>query len=233
MYPHGTIYEAGKRSTSGEVNLRPTLIKKIGFHLLRGFGAGVVAFAIVGIIFSFYPIVKEELIYRFGKKDQIAINYFGSLLANTQASDFGIDPYFSIYVPKINAKSKIIPNVDPGNAQEYLKALTQGVAHAKGTNFPGQRKEIYLFSHSTDSPLNFARYNAVFYLLGKLQKGDKIVISFMDKIYIYQVTDKVITSADDTSWLKDDGNGEKLVLQTCDPPGTSWRRLLIIAKPVK
>ena len=230
MYPHGVIYEAGKTANSGEISLKPPLVKKISFHLLRGFGAGLVAFAIVAIIFSFYPIAKEEFLYRFGKKDQTS--YFGSLLASTQASDFGIDPYFSIYVPKINARSKIIPNVDPGNSQEYLNALTQGVAHAKGTNFPGQGKEIYLFSHSTDSPLNFARYNAIFYLLGKLDKGDRIVIFFMGQMHTYQVDNKVITSADDTSWLKDDGSGEKLVLQTCDPPGTSWRRLLIIARPI-
>ena len=71
-------------------------------------------------------------------------------------------------------KANIIPNIDPGNPDEYLGALKKGVAHARGTSFPSQGRNIYLFSHSTNSPLNFSEYNAVFYLLRKLEKKDKI-----------------------------------------------------------
>ena len=126
----------------------------------------------------------------------------------------------------------MIPNVDAGNPTDYLKALTQGVAHAKGTYFPGQGKTIFLFSHSTDSPINIARYNAVFYLLRKLTPGDTIIIYFLGQEHDYVVTDKFVTAANDTSWLQDNGQGERLILQTCDPPGTSWNRLLVVAKPV-
>lgn len=232
MFPRGLIYKAGKSHTSGEVILSPKLAVKIFYHLARTIGAGLVVFAITGIIFSLYPVAKEEFLYRFGTKNQIAVSGFGEILSKSYATDLGLDPYFSIYIPRINAKANIIPNVDPGNPADYLKALSKGVAHAKGTNYPGQGKLIYLFSHSTDSPLNFARYNAVFYLLGKLKAGDRVVIFFMGEKYEYVVTDEFTTAANDTSWLTDDGNGEKLVLQTCDPPGTSWRRLLIIAKPL-
>lgn len=217
MPSHGIIYQA------------PTNGKKFAFNLLRGIGAGLIAFAIVGIIFSFYPIVKDEVSYNLGKNRKIG---FGDLIAMSDAKSLGLDPYFSVYVPKINAKAKVIPNVSPGEPLEYNWALQEGVAHAKGTNFPGGGKLIYLFSHSTDSPLNFAQYNAVFYLLRKLDKGDRVIVYFMGKEYEYVVTEKVITTADDTSWLVDKGNGETLVLQTCDPPGTSWRRLLLVAKPI-
>lgn len=242
MYPSGIIYQSGKSSVSGEFNLKPPFAKRLSYHLLRGVGAGFVAFAVVGVIFSFWPIVKEEFSYRF-LRSKVQVSKFGDILDRAKAddaeqviketADLGIDPYFSINIPQIEAHANIVPNVNTGDAGEYLEALTEGVAHAKGTNFPGQGKTVYLFSHSTDSPLNFARYNAVFYLLGKLKTGDRITVYFLGKKHTYLVTDKLITKPSDTSWLKDNGEGERLVLQTCDPPGTSWNRLIIVARPLK
>jgi LPXTG-site transpeptidase (sortase) family protein len=232
MYPNGIVYQSGKSRPSGETKLTPGLIVKLVYHLLRGVGAGLIAFAVVGVIFTFWPVVKEEISY---KPRHIG---FGDLIERSRAEDFGLDPYFSIYIPKINAKARVIPNVDAGNREEYMDALSEGVAHAKGTNFPGQGKSIYLFSHSTDSPLNFARYNAIFFLLRKLSPGDRVVVYFMGQEHDYVVTDKIVTSADDTVWLNPpsqssgEAKGERLILQTCDPPGTSWNRLIVVAKPI-
>lgn len=232
MYPKGIIYESGKSRVPGTAKLSPSGVVKIIYHAARIFGASLVAFAITGIIFSLYPVAKEEFLFRFGSNQKAEISGFGEILSKSFASDLGLDSYFSIYIPRINAKANIIPNVDPGNPTDYLSALSKGVAHAKGTNYPGQGKLIYLFSHSTDSPLNFARYNAIFYLLGKLETGDRVVVFFMGEKHEYVVTDKVTTGPSDTSWITDQGQGEELVLQTCTPPGTSWNRLLVIAKPV-
>jgi sortase A len=232
MYPKGLIYTSNKPVFHGELKLRPGFITRIGYHLLRGFGAGLVAFSFIGIIFSFWPIVKEEYLYRFGTQEKVQISKFAAILDKSLADELGLDPYFSLFIPKIDAKAKIIPNVDAGDPKAYLQALTQGVAHAAGTNFPGGGKTVYLFSHSTDSPINIARYNAIFYLLGKLQKGDRIIVYFLGKEHVYVVTDKLVTKPNDTSYLTDDGSGERLVLQTCDPPGTTWNRLLVIARPI-
>lgn len=229
MFPRGTIYESGKSPRKGEFKLTPKLAIRIAYHLLRGIGTGFIGFAIIGLIFSYYPVVKEELSYKFKKPVKIG---FGDLMNKTQASDFGLDPYFSLYVPKINAKASVIPNVSAGDYRQYSKALEDGVAHAAGTNFPGQGKLVYLFSHSTDTPLNFVRYNAIFFLLRKLEKGDRVVLFFLGKEYKYIVEEKLVTEANDTSWIKDKGQGEYLVLQTCDPPGTSIRRLIVVARPV-
>jgi sortase A len=229
MFPKGIIYQSGKSPRSGEFNLRPKFLVRILYQLGRGIGAGFISFAVVGVIFSYYPVLKEEIAYKTHKPVKVG---FGDLISNSKAEDLGLDPFFSIHVPKIGAKAKVLPNVNAGNYNEYTKALEEGVAHAAGTNFPGQGKSIYLFSHSTDSPLNFARYNAVFYLLRKLEKGDRVVLYFMGKEYTYIVEEKVVTEADDISWLKDMEDGERLILQTCDPPGTSLRRLIVTAKPI-
>lgn len=214
MPNHGIIYQAASKT------------KRFIYRVVRSFGAGLTSFAIVALIFSFYPIVKDEF---FTKSQRVG---FGDLLSKVSATDRGLDPYFSIYIPKMNAKANIIPNVDAGNSKAYLEALQDGVAHASGTGFPDQNKLIYLFSHSTDSPLNFARFNAVFYLLRRLEAGDRVIIYFMDREYQYVVTEKLVTTATDTSWLIDKNQGEYLVLQTCDPPGTSLRRLIVVARPI-
>ena len=147
-----------------------------------------------------------------------------------EATSLGVDARFSIYVPRIDAKSKIIENVDMGNEKEYLEALKRGVAHGKGTYFPGQGKNIFLFSHSVSAPEYVQEYNAVFYNLKDVDIGDEIIIYFSGYKYIYTVFEKDIASAADVSFLTKDFGGETLILQTCDPPGTTLRRLLVIAE---
>lgn len=202
--------------------------------LLEIISSSLITFAIVTLVFYFWPIVKQEIKYK-GVDEQEKRLTFGDLITRMDASEAlnsGLDPYFSILIPKIGAFANIIPNVDPNNSEEYLIALKKGVAHARGTNFPSQDKSIYLFSHSTNTPLNFSRYNAVFYLLRKMEKRDKIYIFFMNRKYVYEVVDKKIVDSDDTTWLNDNNQGETLVLQTCDPPGTTLRRLIIVAKRI-
>ncbi len=228
------VYQSGKSKQSGYIVVRYGFKNRFIYHSLRIFASSLVTFSVVSLLFYFLPILKEELGYLRVNEAETKLG-FGDLIQRMDASDAisdGVDPFFSISIPKIDAKANIISNVDSNNSNEYLESLKRGVAHAKGTNFPGQNKLVYLFSHSTNSPLNFSNYNAVFYLLRKLEKNDKIYIYFLNKKYVYQVIDKRIASADDITWLKDAGDGEKLVLQTCDPPGTSFKRLIIIAKPI-
>ncbi len=146
-----------------------------------------------------------------------------------EATALGLDARYSIYVPKINAKSTVIENVDLEKESEYLAALKKGVAHGKGTNFPGQGGNIFLFSHSVSAPEYIKTYNAVFYDLKNLEVGDEIIIYFSGAKYVYKVTEKVTASSSDVSFLTKDYGRETLILQTCDPPGTTLRRLLVIA----
>lgn len=142
------------------------------------------------------------------------------------------DTNFSIMIPKIGASAKVIPNVDPTNETEFLSVLQEGVAHAKGTVFPGMQGTTYLFAHSTDTWWHVGRYNAVFYLLKDLSVGDEIIILFEGERYTYHVSEKRILDASDVSLLSNaQEEKEQLVLQTCWPPGTTWKRLFIVAIP--
>ncbi|MFZ3301592.1 MAG: sortase [Microgenomates group bacterium] len=222
MAPIGIIYQAG--GIDQKRNYHQTNYHRI----LRILGGGLIGFVVITLSFNLYFVIRDEASFKLDGPYKIG---FRDLLA-TQAIDLGLDPYFSLYVPKIKARASVIPNVDAGKYSAYSTALKKGVAHAAGTNFPGQGKLVYLFSHSTDSAFNFARYNAVFFLLRKVEKGDRILVYFLNKEYKYVVTEKVVVDATDNSWMIDKNEGEYLVLQTCDPPGTSLRRLVVVARPV-
>lgn len=141
-----------------------------------------------------------------------------------------IDTNFGIVIEKLNANAKVIPDVDSTDEKAYSQALGKGVAHAKGTAFPGQVGNIYLFSHSVDAPWNIVRFNAIFYLLGKLDNGDRIIMFYKGRRYDYIVFDKAVVSPSDTNFLTDSYNDSVLTLQTCDPPGTLLNRLVVRAK---
>lgn len=191
----------------------------------------IIFLGIVLIIFIFYPVIKAEVNYSFDK----ALNVQYS--TNIQNSDLFKKPLvppnkdFSIVIPKIAAVAPIVAGVDPTNPKVYLPALKKGVAQAKGTALPGDVGNVYLFAHSTDSFWNVSTYNAIFFLIGKLQSGDEIDIFYNGNLIKYQVYDKKVVSADSSQYFRTLIKGEKtLTLQTCYPPGTTFERLVVLAK---
>lgn len=140
---------------------------------------------------------------------------------------------FSLVIPSIKLNTKVTSSVSPGNANEYEKALKSGVAHAEGTSFPDQPGTVYLFGHSTDYPWNIAHYNALFYSLRYLNKGEEVILIYNNNDYLYQVTEKKVVDAEDLDYLYSQAGEKRLVLQTCWPPGTSWKRLIVVASPIE
>lgn len=142
------------------------------------------------------------------------------------------DPNYSIVIPKIGANSRIVPNVNAADEPSYLQALQNGVAHAQGTAFPGEGGHVFLFAHSTDYIWNVGTYNAVFYLLYKLEKDDEVNLFYNGQRYVYKVTEKIEVEPSQVEYLTRKTNEEFITLQTCWPPGTTFKRLLVFAKRV-
>lgn len=199
-------------------------------------------------IFEFGPIIQTELEFRkdqlFGVKrtvaplvitsegtreEESAIG-FGDLSSDEDKLIKPISADYGIVIEKINANSKVIDNIDPGNEKAYVQALLQGVVAAKGSTKPGHDGNLFIFSHSTDAPWNIVRYNAVFYLLRELGVGDRVLIFYQGRRYDYIVYDKTISKPQDISFLTNRYDKPVLTLQTCDPPGTLVNRLIIRAK---
>ena len=174
--------------------------------------------SLILLLFIFWPVTKEEVKYQINK---------------TITKEENLTPPnkdFAIVIPKIRAVAPVIKNVDPYNKNVFLPALKKGVAHAKGTSLPSENGNVYLFAHSTDAFYNVGTYNAVFYLIGKLEKNDEVKIYYNNIEYSYRVTEKKVVNANDSHYLIQKTNEKILTLQTCYPPGTTLKRLVVIAK---
>lgn len=160
--------------------------------------------------------------------------FFGQLTGGDKIQVLSpISAQFGLVIPKIGANAPIYPNVDAGNPDVYLPTLLKGVAHAAGTVFPGVHGNIFLFAHSTDNFWNVGRYNAIFYLLKELENGDEIDVYYQGVRHVYRVVNKLIVDPSETHYLTDTLPYEQLTLQTCWPPGTTIKRMLVIARPEK
>lgn len=259
---HGIIYDYEHSGSYGWADISapglPQYVPKADWRFLSGvgqhLGSALIVVGLAGLIFTFRPIVSSEVSYRFNSLinkpsqtqeiNRITLDITKAYekdqakeTARRLAQEWGVpNTKFSLYVPKIQARAAILENVNTDDYKTYMDALTYGVAHAKGSVLPGMKGGVYLFAHSTDSPLTVSQYNAVFYLLRELdpKNNDEIYVFFLDKLYRYRVTEKHIVDANDISWLANSQSGpERLILQTCWPPGTAWKRLIVVAEPVK
>lgn len=235
----------------------------IRFLILRSIGNFLVLFAVFGVLATFGPALYYEISFKIiqvrGVRYQVyepkeTASPLGQILqqqkkiGSVKVSSGGFadvlagpkeqilipnDTSFSILIPKLGANARVFPNIDASDPDEFLPILQKGVAHAKGTVFPGIKGNIYLFAHSTDNFWNVGRYNAVFYLIKDLKPGDEIVIFFQNKRYNYIVKGTKITDPSDVSYIVNAQKQEKqvLILQTCWPPGTTWKRLFVFAEP--
>lgn len=214
--------------------------------ILRTIGNFLVLSTLFIVAKTFYLPVKEEVrfvldsflnkTYVVGKEGVQKEPVKGGLAQLFRSNAVEIltpeDPEFSVVIPKIGANARILPNIDAGDENVYLSALQKGVAHASGTAFPGEKGHIFLFAHSTDYFWNVGSYNAVFYLLYKLEKGDTVDIFFKGQRYVYRVVNKLVVNPQDVQYLTRKTNKEFLTLQTCWPPGTTLKRILIFASRV-
>lgn len=140
---------------------------------------------------------------------------------------------FLINIPKIGAEARVVTGVSPFNKKEYLPILEKDeVAQARDTGMPGQsEKAIYLFAHSTTQGLKMVRKNSVFYLLGQMNPEDYVFVSYNGTKYQYKVYEQKVVNASDIQYLDYKTNGKEiLILQTCWPIGTDWKRLLVFAE---
>src|SRR3989344_6048678 len=180
--------------------------------LVQKFGMLLMALSIIGLLYIYLPFVKLFL---------FPVNI---------VNDINRHGYF-IEIPKINAYAPIVIDVDPWKKSEYLEKLKTGVAHAKGTALPGDTGTSFLFAHRSDVPWNITSYNTAFFLLGRVKKGDEVVIYRDNEKIFFKVSATQIVAPDEVSFLRA-LSADQLVLQTCCPVGTDFKRLLVFAKRI-
>ena len=180
---------------------------------LRTIGNALIGLSVVGVLTIFYPVIKEELFFR-------TTNVYSEKPVSSQ---------FNVRIESIKINAPVRQNVNPWVQNEYLTALQNGVAHAKGSALPTDEGTVYLFAHSSDVPWRMTRYNTAFFRLGRTSAGDKIIVTYEGEDYVYRIREKRTVWPNEVEYITNQGK-DQLILQTCTPIGTSLKRLLVFAE---
>ncbi len=142
----------------------------------------------------------------------------------------------TLTVGKIGITAPIVFNVGSDN-DKIFKNLENGVVHYSDTPKPGLDGISVILGHSSAYPWYRGSYGSVFALLGKLEPGDKFSVQYSDgRVFSFAVKQSLIFSPfSDDSQLKqiEKYPGSSLVLISCWPIGTNYKRIAVQAELVK
>ncbi len=190
--------------------------------LLFGFSMG--ALVILIFLFSFF---NERFIAPFIQPSRNVTNI--PLISDSTA----VNPNPEIIIPKINVQIPVIYNVGTIDEAAVEKALEGGVVHYADTALPGQDGNVVIVGHSSNNIFNPGKYKFAFVLLSRMDKGDTFYLQKDGVRYTYQVYKKEIVKPDNVSVMDADATKPAIAtLVTCDPPGTSINRLVVVGEQI-
>jgi LPXTG-site transpeptidase (sortase) family protein len=203
--------------------------------LIRTVGNSLIILSLFFLSLGFWPYISAEIKYNLDqlRGQKYVVKGDSTVTASSGPAPVQITPInndFAIVIPKIDVNANVTADVDPTSYNAYARALAKGAAHARGTVYPGQHGNSYIFAHSSLNFWDIYRYNSVFTLLRKVEVSDLVAVFYKGKRYDYTVVSKKIVPPTDTSVLTAKADGNQLTLQTCDPPGLNLNRLVVIAK---
>ncbi len=151
---------------------------------------------------------------------------------NNASKEIDLTDETRIIIPKLQIDAPIILDIDPYNVADYQIALSKGVALSKTSADLDELGRSFIFAHSSENFYEASRYNSIFYLVNKLEAGDKFYITYKSQLYEYEVKGREYVKPDrvDLMSAKTDNTTKELYLMTCWPPGTTFQRLIVKAE---
>ncbi len=209
-------------------------MKAVSSKTIRKIGGFLLLFGLLLGLIQYFPVIKAEVNYwvkswRSTESTTVALSAEQTDEDDSQEYIIPENKDFGLVIPAIGVNVAVIPQIDPFDSREYQPALSKGVAHVKDTALPHQGSNTVIFAHSSDSFYNANRYNAVFYLMNKLEQGDKLYLAYQDKLYEYEVRQKAIVAPEEINYMSS-SEEPRLTLITCWPPGTTLRRMVVVAE---
>lgn len=214
-----------KDAILGKVNSRSKISVKQNFQsLLFGIGTGLVV----------------VVIFLFGFFNEVVIAPFIQPNRTASATPIIVDPNSvtvsdkpQIIIPKINLQIPVDYSQTTTDESQIENALEDGIVHYPTTERPGEKGNAAFFGHSSNNIFNKGRYKFAFVLLHELVPGDTFYITYQGQVYIYKVIDRKIVDPSDVQVLDDvPGQVATATLITCDPPGTSLHRLVVVGQQI-
>lgn len=190
------------------------------------FGLGIGSLVLIVFLFSFF---NEVIIAPFIQPSRVASATPIIVDANTVAPSTTPE----VIIPKINVEIPVIYDQTSTNEASIETALEDGVVHYPTTVKPGEQGNAAFFGHSSNNIFNKGKYKFAFVLLHSLVPGDTFYLTSDSKVYVYKVISKTIVPPSDVSVLGPvPGQTATATLITCDPPGTSANRLIVVGQQI-
>ncbi len=192
--------------------------------LLFGLGMGVVVLII--FLFGFF---NEVLIAPFIQPSRVTADT--PLIINSNSVAPTSTP--EVIIPKINVEIPVIYSETSTDENVIENNLMDGVVHYPTTSLPGQDGNAAFFGHSSNNIFNKGKYKFAFVLLHTLVPGDTFYLTYNSKVYVYKVITRQIVDPSDVGVLNPvAGQTATATLITCDPPGTSLHRLVVVGQQI-
>lgn len=229
--------ERKKHSTKAEprstADIKKQIVKKVqkrskpkNPHLqsiIFGLGMGTVVMIIM--LFSFF---NERIIAPFITPSRTVSST--PIITDPNSTPVGNEP--KIIIPKINVEIPVVYDEPSIQEAAVQKALERGVLHYATTPNPGEKGNAVVFGHSSNNILNSGKYKFAFVLLSRLENGDTFMLEYKGTRYVYKVFKKEVVAPTDLSVLGSQGKTATATLITCDPPGTSINRLVVVGEQI-
>lgn len=190
------------------------------------FGLGVGSLFMLILLFGFFnerfvaPFITPS---RFVSSTPIIIDDNIDLTTDKQAK---------VIIPKINVEIPVVYDEASIEEKPIQKALERGVIHYATTPSPGEKGNVVVFGHSSNNIFNKGQYKFAFVLLSRLDSGDTFYLTKDGKKYAYKIYEKKIVSPSAVEVLGPTEKTASATLITCDPPGTSLNRLVVIGEQI-
>ena len=213
------ILRASDQKSNSKVNFKDHL-KSLFFGLSVGF------LTLFIFLFGFFnQVIITPFIQPSTTDSATPLILTGSNVAPTNSPE--------IIIPKINVQIPVIYSVTSNSESVIENNLENGVVHYPSTLMPGQIGNSAFFGHSSNNILNPGRYKFAFVLLHTLVNGDTFYLTYNGTVYAYKVISHNIVPPNDVSVLGSvPGYDATATLITCDPPGTSINRLVVVGEQI-
>ena len=151
-------------------------------------------------------------------------------IIGNQVGEVGLEP--KIIIPKINLEAPVVFGLNTVEESAIQDGLEDGVVHYSSTPDPGEVGNSVIVGHSSNNILNSGKYKFAFVLLKRLEVDDIFFVNKDGVRYTYKVYEKKIVPPTDVSVLGPADRANTMTLITCDPPGTSINRLIVIGEQI-
>lgn len=192
--------------------------------LLFGLGMGLIVLII--FLFGFF---NEVVIAPFVQPSRAS----ASTPLIVSSTDIAPTAQNEVIIPKINVQIPVIYEQKSTLESDIENSLESGVVHYPTTAKPGELGNAAFFGHSSNNIFNKGKYKFAFVLLHTLVEGDTFYLTYNKKVYVYKVISKTVVEPTQVGVLGPvPGQTSTATLITCDPPGTSLRRMVIVGKQI-